>query len=85
MKMEKNKFFYKGKFFQNEEEFWKYTEDWPFMKTDQETFFREWDHLGKELWMNIGMRRNDITNGALNDVLQENFFYLLQKFLGNMK
>ena len=49
------RFFYKGKFFYNKKEFWKYVEDWPFMKVDQETFFREWDRLGKDIWLNDGM------------------------------
>lgn len=75
-----DKFFYKGKFFQNEEEFWKFVEDWPFMNTDQQTFFREWEHLGKEIWMNIGLRGQEISNGCLNEILQENFLHLLQKF-----
>lgn len=82
---ENNKFFYKGKFFQNEEEFWKYVEDWPFMNVDQETFFREWDHLGKDIWMNVGLRGQEISNGALNEVLQENFILLLQKFFGKQE
>lgn len=77
-----NRFFYKGKFFQNEDEFWKFAEDWPFMNTDQETFYREWEHLGKEIWMNIGLRGQEISNGALNEILQENFLLLLQKFFG---
>jgi hypothetical protein len=77
-----DKFFYKGKFFQNEEEFWKFVEDWPFMNTDQETFFREWEHLGKEIWMNIGLRGQEISNACLNEILQENFLHLLQKFFG---
>ena len=80
--MSNDKFFYKGKFFQNEDEFWKYANDWPFMNTDQETFYREWDHLGKEIWMNIGLRGQEISNGALNEILGENFIFLLQKFFG---
>lgn len=77
-----DKFFYKGKFFQSEAEFWKFANEWPFMKTDQETFFREWEHLGKEIWMNIGLRGQEVSNGALNEILQENFIHLLNKFIG---
>lgn len=77
----KDKFFYKGRFFQNENEFWEYVKDWQFMNTDQETFFSEWEHLGKEIWMNIGLRGQEISNGCLNEILQENFLLLLQKFI----
>lgn len=76
-----DKFFYKGKFFQNEKDFWKYSQDWPFMNTDEETFFREWNDLGKEIWMNIQIRESKLLNGALNEILEENFIHLLQKFL----
>lgn len=76
-----DRFFYKGKFFKNEQDFWNYTEDWPFMNTDQETFYREWDHLGKQIWLNVQIRESKLSNGALNDVLEESFIYFLQKFL----
>ena len=57
----------------DEDEFWKYVSDWPSMNTDQETFSREWDYLGKEIWMNIDLREKEISNGALSEILQENF------------
>lgn len=79
MSIECNKFFYKGKFFQNESDFWKYAKEWPFMITDQETFFKEWDHVGKDIWLNIGIRGQEISNGALNEILNANFLQLLQK------
>ncbi len=50
------------------------------MNTDQETFFREWDQLGKNIWINISLKGTKISNGKLNEILQENFFILLEKF-----
>ena len=79
------RFFYKGKFFSNKKEFWKYVDDWPFTNVNQETFFREWDHLGKYIWFNLGVREIEMSNGALNEILQENLIYLLNKFFENKK
>lgn len=75
------RFFYKGKFFNNEAEFWKYSKDWTLMHTDQETFFREWDRLGKDIWMNIEVREIPIINMELNKIFQESFLHLLHKFI----
>jgi hypothetical protein len=75
-----DKFFFKGKFFETEEEFWKYVNEWPFLTTDEETFLRGWSQLGKEIWLNMSMRKQEFTNGALNEILQEHFMYLLHRF-----
>ena len=80
MKTIDEKFYFEGKFFNNEEEFWKSVEEWPLMKMNQETFFRKWEHLGKEIWMNIRIREIEMSNGELNKIIEENFFHLLQKF-----
>jgi hypothetical protein len=82
MENDKNQFYFKGKYFEKEDEIWKYSKDWPFMNVDQETFFREWDQLGKDIWMNVGLRGIEMSNGALNEILKENFIHLLQKFFG---
>jgi len=81
-KSAKERFHYKGKFFANEDEFWKFVKDWQFMPTDQETFFREWDDLGKQIWLNIDMSQLKLSNGRLNSIFEDNFWHLYQIFFG---
>lgn len=81
MDKEKAKFYSHGKFFDNEKDFWSYSNEWPFQITNEEEFNRMWEHLGKDLWVNLYINKIEVNNGAMNDVLQENFLHLLQKFI----
>lgn len=78
-------FFFKGKYFENEQELLEYAKEWPFLKTNQETFIREWEKLGQDILMNINVTEIDLSNGSLNEILQDNFLHLLQKFFGKDK
>ena len=66
---EENIFYFKGQFFQTEEEFWIYVKEWPSQTVDAATFAMEWERLGKEMWMNMNIYCPDIKNGELNSML----------------
>lgn len=77
------KFYFKGKVFTDEDKFWEASRKWPFEKTDQQTFSEEWEHLGKEIWLNIEMLEIEMSNGALTEILGGNLIYLLDKVFRN--
>lgn len=72
------RFFFQGKYFDKEEDFWKYVNDWPSQKLDLETFTRLWQQIGVDVWVNLEINDSEITNGSMNAMLQENFLHLLQ-------
>ncbi len=80
-------FFYKGKTFDNEKEFFKYAADWTFKMINSEEFERMFETFKKDIWMNIEMYQLDgkISNGACNEVIQELFLIAFQKFIGKFK
>lgn len=84
LKMEPHKsndenFHYKGKLFEKEQDFWDYVKEWPMLKTDHETFLREWDDLGKNVWLNIEQRETDMMNFDFNQILEHAWWYILKK------
>jgi len=78
-------FYFKGRFFEKQEDFWEYLQEWPLKIADQESFKREWDTLGIDIWSNISILRIEISNGAVNNILQKNFLRLLEEFYGEIK
>lgn len=79
IKDEKNSFFYQGKFFDNEQEFWDYVKDFSTRQTTAEDFESLFDMLKKDIWMNLSLRETKITNSELRDVLEETFLFFLGK------
>ncbi len=75
------KFHYKGKFFEKEEDFWAYVKEWPLLKTDHETFLREWEILGKTIWVNIEQRKPIMRNFEFNQILDNSLWEMLKKIL----
>jgi len=74
-----DKFFYQGKFFEKEEEFWSYVKDFTNRQTTVEDFDGLFDMLKKDLWMNLSTRQTKISNGELRAVLEETFMFVLEK------
>ena len=64
MKDEKPQIYYTcGKFFDSEEEFWKYAKEWPNLPVDLKQFQRELDARMKEIEMN-----NEVNGGTLTNI-----------------
>lgn len=55
------------------------------MKTDEETFIREWAYLGKDIFNNIKLYEIELTNGALNKILQDEFLHLFNVLINKKK
>lgn len=77
-------FFYKGKYFDNEKEFFDYVNEWPFKITSELDFNEMFEHLRKDIWMNLEMNQlsGTLTNGACNEIIEELFLIAFQKFIG---
>lgn len=74
-----DKFFYQGKFFEKEEEFWAYIKDFTLRQTTAEDFDGLFDMLKKDIWLNISFRKTPLTNSEVRSVLEEAFTFILQK------
>lgn len=72
-------FFYQDKFFEKEEEFWDYVKDFNRRQTTVKDFDGLFEMLKKDVWMNLAMRRTQISNAELRSVLEDAFSFILQR------
>lgn len=79
MKMteEKNTFYFQGKYFDNEEDFWNYSKKWRFLPLDQETADRNLNTLKKEIIMNIFLRGIEMDNMQFSALLNRIFEFVI--------
>jgi len=79
MKMteEKNTFYFQGKYFDNEEDFWNYSKEWRFLPLDQETADRNLNTLKKEIIMNIFLRGIEMDNMQFSALLNRIFEFVI--------
>ncbi len=61
-KENKDQFYFQGKYFDNQEDFWKYVNEWGLLALNQETAERQMDTLKKEIIMNIFLRGIELKN-----------------------
>lgn len=78
---EKNKFFYQGKFFDTEEEFFSYVKEFNERQTTCEDFESLFDTVKKDVWTNLSLYEAKISNKEMCSILQEVFFLILKRFL----
>lgn len=74
-----DRFFYQGKFFEKEEEFWSYVKDFNLRQTTVEDFDGLFDMLKKDVWMNLSIRKTKISNSELRSIFEEAFALILKK------
>ena len=72
-------FFYEGKFFETEDEFWAYVKEFSLRQTRVEDFNDLFDLLKRDVWMNLSMRKSQITNSDLRDILEQTLCLILEK------
>ena len=73
------KFFYQGKFFEKEDEFWAFVKDFSLRQTTADDFEGLFDMLKKDVWTNLSMRQSKITNQELRPILEEAMMFILKK------
>ncbi len=73
------KFFYQGKYFEKEEEFWAYVQDFTFRKTSAEDFDSLFDTLKKDIWMNLMIQKPDTTNSDVMTLVDEGFMFFVER------
>lgn len=83
--MMNKKFYAHGKYFDNEAEFWKFCQDWPFEKVSEESFNDIMNLFVKNISLNMEIYGSDMTNGAFNDIMEQNFLSLMQDIIPNGK
>ncbi len=62
-------FYSHGKFFDNEEDFWKYTHEWPDLPLDLEEFKNQMSQRIREVEINNEMRGGKLTNREAYQIL----------------
>jgi len=72
-------FFYLGKFFEKEEEFWAYVKEFSLRETTEEDFNKLFDMIKKDIWINLSIRKTKISNAELQPILQEALLFILEK------
>lgn len=75
----KDKFYYQGKFFENENEFWDYVKYFNSRQTTVEDFNALFDLMKQDIWMNLAMRKTKINNAELRSILEDVFMTILEK------
>lgn len=75
-----DKFYYQGKFFEKEEDFWAYVIDFSTRKTNAEDFSGLFDMLKKDVWMNIILRNPEMTNSQVRDLLDATFTFMIKNY-----
>jgi hypothetical protein len=75
-----NKFYYQGKYFKKEEDFWAYVREWSNLETTTEEFLRLWENLGRDIWMNVAVRQKKLINLDTTNILESNFHRILGDF-----
>lgn len=67
-----NKFYYKGKFFQDENGFFRYVKEWPKTPLTEESLEEMLNMLKKDILCNI-QYGIEIKNGDMNNLLEKTF------------
>jgi RNAse (barnase) inhibitor barstar len=74
-----DKFYYQGKFFEKEEEFWDYVKDFSIRQTSVEDFDSLFNRLKKDIWLNLSAKNTKINNSELRNILEETFTFIIKK------
>lgn len=75
-----DKFFYQGKFFEKEEDFWNYVNNFSNRQTTAEDFDRLFNMIKKDVWMNLSIRKTEISNSKMRNVLEDTFLFIMKNF-----
>lgn len=72
-------FFYMGKYFDSEQEFWKHIKNFRNRETTQQDFDFLFDRLKKDLWINLQIRNFKIYNYNWTGILEDAFCFFIEK------
>lgn len=72
-------FYFEGKYFDNEEDFFKWVKEWQFLSLDQETAEIKLDNLKKDILMNIFFRGIKFTNNDFVIFLNKIFEFAMKE------
>lgn len=74
-----NEFYFQGKSFDNEEDFWAWTKEWKTLPLDQETADRQLNMLKKDIIMNVFLRGIEFNNDEFSSYLEKIFEFSINK------
>jgi hypothetical protein len=73
----KNNFYFKGKYFEKEKDFWEYVHKWGDLELNEEAATRELERFSTDLLMNAFIKRTPLKNQEFIDILVKTFeFYI---------
>jgi hypothetical protein len=67
----KGYYYFQCKFFEEQEDFWKYVKEWPHQEMNQETCERLLKTFSKNIVMNIFLFDRGIKNGRMMEILEK--------------
>lgn len=73
----KNNFYYKGRFFEDENDFFEYVKRWPETILSEESLDEMLSLLKKDILVNL-QHGLEIKNGDMNTLLEKTFFEAMQ-------
>lgn len=81
--MEKNKYelYSEGKYFDNDEDFWKWIKEWQFLPLDQETADAQLNTFKNDIIMNIFLKKPVQMNNGEFRVLLNKLFEFTMKYI----
>lgn len=78
---ENNQFYFEGKYFDKEDDFWAYTKEWQTFPLDQETAERKLNTLKKEIFMNMLSRGLQFNNIEFNAYVNKIFEFAMNELM----
>ncbi len=77
--MTNNKFYFEGKSFEDEDEFWNYSNEWRSLPLKIETAEKKMDLLKKDIIFNLFMTDTNLTNNDFSNVLVSTFEFMIRE------
>ncbi len=77
MEDSKDKFYFEGKYFDNQDDFWKYVNEWQHLDLDEEIAERKLNFLKIELMTNIYLHIGNFKNNEFNNFIRKVFEFAI--------
>ena len=81
----KDQFYYQGKYFEKQEDFWAYVKEWQTLALDQETAERLTETFKRDIVMNTLLTTETITNIEFSNLLGDTFTFFIATLRGRKK
>jgi len=83
--MNDDKFYFKGVFFDNQEDFWKYVDIYNKSQISQESINHKFSSMARDFFVNLDMYKIKITNAEIEQIITSYYLELLGKIINGEK